>query len=285
MHNLLSILIIFVKNTEISSKKNNFFDEFFRHKDIFSGKIKKIIHIEEILFHMRNLSERFEVAFNQIQDSLENLLKIYNRGFTDLVRLGSTKHKIIKEFYDELLQYAKLRNAIVHDKIELGYYIAEPHEKVVQRIEHIAKVLSKPNYVLKIATEKVTYFQADDPITKVIQEMKNHSYSKFPIYRNNECIGLLKARTIVKWMADHLDNGNFEISSAKVRDVYLNGSENQILFVPKSFNIFDVEDLFEQAHLEHKKIEMAIITENGKRNETPLGVVTPWDLIEIDYTN
>lgn len=29
---------------------------------------------------------------------------------------------------------------------------------------------------------------------------------------------------------------------------------------------------------------MVIVTENGRRTEKPLGVVTPWDLIEIDYT-
>jgi hypothetical protein len=33
-----------------------------------------------------------------------------------------------------------------------------------------------------------------------------------------------------------------------------------------------------------KKLEAVIITENGKKDEAPLGIITPWDLIEIDYT-
>ena len=49
-------------------------------------------------------------------------------------------------------------------------------------------------------------------------------------------------------------------------------------------NIFDIEELYENAHKEKRDLEIVIITENGLKNEKPLGIITAWDLIEIDYT-
>jgi hypothetical protein len=43
-----------------------------------------------------------------------------------------------------------------------------------------------------------------------------------------------------------------------------------------------VEELFEDHHLAHKKLEAVIITENGNMSEKPLGIITSWDLVEID---
>lgn len=227
-------------------------------------------------------SERFEVAFNRIQDALEKLLGIYNRGFADLVRIGARRHKIIKKFDDELLQFARLRNAIVHDKTELGYYIAEPHEKVVKRIEQIEALLSKPNPCLSIATKKVIYYFLDDPILKIINEMKHHNYSQFPIYNGGRCVGLLKSRTILKWLANQPES-LVKLDAVSVNDVFVFERKHPMVFVPKSYSIFEIEDVFEEAHANKEMIELAIVTENGKATEKPLGVITPWDLIEIDY--
>ncbi|MGP4081205.1 hypothetical protein ACTWQL_14950 [Pseudalkalibacillus sp. R45] len=89
------------------------------------------------------LSERFEVAFNRIHESLKKMIKINTDKFSALVRHGS-KHKVISTFHEELYQYSKLRNALVHDKTKLGFYVAEPHPEVVARIEKIAEILQNP---------------------------------------------------------------------------------------------------------------------------------------------
>jgi hypothetical protein len=34
--------------------------------------------------------------------------------------------------------------------------------------------------------------------------------------------------------------------------------------------------------LAHKKLEAVIVTENGETREKPLGIITSWDLVEID---
>ncbi|WP_246941587.1 CBS domain-containing protein [Bacillus pinisoli] len=231
-----------------------------------------------------NLAERFEVAFNQIHDALKRIVKIKDDRFVVLVRVGAKSHQMIDTYKDDLEQYAKLRNALVHDKLEVGQYIAEPHDNVVDHIEKIAAIFNKPNHALSIATKQVVAFQYDDTIVKVIQGIKEFSYSQYPIYKGKTCIGLLTTESIVKWMATNMVNSIVTLSDIHVSDIMQFEKEHPLKFVSKSINIFEIEDYFELAHKEKQTLEAVVITENGSPNESPLGLITAWDLIEIDYT-
>lgn len=228
-------------------------------------------------------SERFEVAFNRIHEVLKKLVRGHTDQFVKLLNFGAKNHQVIQLYQDELYQFAKLRNAMVHDKTELGYYIAEPHKKVVERIEKIAEVFSKPNYALTIASKPIIY-DYNESIQDVIQGIKDYGYSQYPIYKSGECIGLLKADTIVKWMAENVVNSIVDLGDIMVSDIFSYAKIQPLAFAPKSIDIFEVEEIYEQAHKEKHDLELVIITENGKKTEAPLGIVTAWDLIEIDYT-
>lgn len=230
------------------------------------------------------LSERFEVAFNQVHDAMKDIVNINDDRFVVLVKVGAKKYQIIETFKKDLEQYAKLRNAIVHEKMEVGYYIAEPNARVVEHIEKIANVFNRPNYALSIATKKVLHFDYNDSILKVTEAIRQYNYSKYPIYKNKEYVGLLTSGAIVKWMAQNMINSFVNLDDTHVFDIMKYEKEHQVDFVAKSTNIFDVETIFEKSHKVKKKLEAVIITENGNKNETPLGIITPWDLIEIDYT-
>ncbi|WP_160725940.1 CBS domain-containing protein [Bacillus sp. USDA818B3_A] len=230
------------------------------------------------------LSERFEVAFNQVHDALKDIVQINDERFVVLVKVGSKKYQIIDTFKKDLEQYAKLRNAIVHEKMEVGFYIAEPNAKVVQHIEKIANVLSQPNYALSIATRKVVYFDHQDNLLQVTDAIRKYGYSKFPIYKNKKCMGLLTAGAIMKWMARNMENGLVNFSNIRIADIMEFGKEHPLEVVAKDINIFEIENIFEKAHKYKRKIEGIIITENGKMDEVPLGIITAWDLIQIDYT-
>lgn len=230
------------------------------------------------------LSERFEVAYNQIDEIIKQWVKYHDRRFTVLLRQGAKHHCLIKNYADELEQYGRLRNAIVHEKKEVGTYIAEPHISVVERIEMIAGLFSRPNYALTIATKQVILFDFEDSIVNVIKAIKEHNYSQYPVYKQKDCIGLLTTGDIVKWMASYMINNIVDLADIKVIDILANVKEHPIKFADKSIDIFEVEEIFENAHKEKTDLEAVIITENGGKNEKPLGLITAWDLIEIDYT-
>ncbi|MFT4414222.1 CBS domain-containing protein [Fredinandcohnia humi] len=236
------------------------------------------------IYQSYQLSERFEVAFNQIHDSLKSIVKINDDRFKTLLDIGVRKHQIINQYYNDLKQYAKLRNSLVHDKKELGYYIAEPHLDVVTHIEKIASIFNRPNYALMIATKEVITVNYDENIINTFQTIKRYGYSQYPVYRNKECVGLLATGDIVKWMTENVRNAVVELAEIKVKDVLKTVRNHPIEFAAKSIDIFSVEDIFENKHKNKIYLEAVIITENGKSDELPLGMVTAWDLIEIDYT-
>ncbi|PLS16803.1 hypothetical protein CVD28_17185 [Bacillus sp. M6-12] len=89
-----------------------------------------------------SLSERFEVSFNQIHEALKRAVNINENRFMVLLRTGARNHQMINTYKKDLEQYAKLRNAMVHEKVAVGYYNAEPNERVVDHIEKIALILT-----------------------------------------------------------------------------------------------------------------------------------------------
>ncbi|WP_251027003.1 MULTISPECIES: CBS domain-containing protein [unclassified Bacillus (in: firmicutes)] len=81
-----------------------------------------------------------------------------------------------------------------------------------------------------------------------------------------------------------MENSYVNLSDIHVSDIMTYEKEHPIEIVPKDINIFEVGNIFEKAHKKKRKIEGVIITEHGKAGESPLGIITAWDLIQIDYT-
>ncbi|MGP4081204.1 hypothetical protein ACTWQL_14945 [Pseudalkalibacillus sp. R45] len=117
----------------------------------------------------------------------------------------------------------------------------------------------------------------------LVHQMRDYSYAQYPIYQNKECIGLLSASALVNWMADHVVNSIVDLSNYQIKDILEYEKDHPVAFARKSINIFEIEDLYESYHQNGDDLEAVIITEKGEKDETPLGVVTAWDLIEIDY--
>lgn len=229
-------------------------------------------------------SERFEVSFNQIHDALKKIVKIKEDRFTVLLRNGAINHEVIRTYKNELEQFAKLRNAMVHEKVAVGYYIAEPKVEVVERIEKIASILTKPNYALSISSKNVIYYDVNESIVNVISGIREYGFSQYPIFSNNQGVGLLNSGDILKWMASRGVDSFANLRNVKVSEVLQAGTRNKIVFVSKKMDIFEVEEVFERAHKNNNDLGCIIITENGIDKEKPLGLITAWDLIQIDYT-
>ena len=166
------------------------------------------------------LSERYEVAFNRIHAALKKMVKGRTDQFAKLVHYGAKSYSLIRTYEDDLYQFAKLRNAIVHDKTEIGYYIAEPHEDVVHQIERIAHFFGQPYYALKIASKPV-HFTDETALKEVVQGITEYSYSQFPIYSQGECMGLLRAGSILKWIAENLVQNTVQLGNIKVKEILI----------------------------------------------------------------
>jgi predicted transcriptional regulator len=229
------------------------------------------------------LSERFEVAFNQIHNWMQkNIKNARTDRFAELLRLGFPLHSLIRKYYHDLKMFGRLRNSIVHDKIELGFYIAEPHVSVVNKIENIASQLVQPRDALSIATKPVFFYYEDAKLKDILTVINKRSYSIFPIYDKNGFKWPLTTDCIIKWFADNMVENIIQLDDVKVKDLFPLKRSTPIEFVRKDADMFVIEEIFEKYHVKKQKLEAVIVTETGRQSEKPLGIVTSWDLVEID---
>ncbi|PLT35505.1 CBS domain-containing protein [Bacillus sp. V5-8f] len=231
----------------------------------------------------KSQSERFEAAFNRIHKALMQTVKnARSDKFTDLVYKGKN-HAFIRFYEHDLAQFAKLRNAIVHEKIEEGYYIADPHLDIVEKIESIAEEFEKPASALSISTKPVTYFHESDKLSDVLLAIKKESHSQFPVYNaNGEYVWLLTSAEIVKYLAEHFSNDSMNLKQVNVRELFNEKKKHNVLFVSQDSSLFEIEDIFEEFQSKNQKVDAILITKSGSKKEQPNGIITSWDLLEAE---
>ena len=123
---------------------------------------------------------------------LEKVLKeeLNDQGHKPFYALiGSLKHSnsYIRHYYIKLKEYADLRNAIVHERLD-GRVIAEPNDYAVQELKTILGKISKPQNVLDVCRHPVKTLSSKEPLSKALKFMSQHGFSRVPIYDQNKFV-------------------------------------------------------------------------------------------------
>jgi len=241
-------------------------------------------------------SDRFLAAFN----SIEIALRKYSDEdtfvpFSRLIQKAFKSEAVINRYYNDLKEFSELRNAIVHNTIDVNAAIAEPHDFVVERIEFIENEIKQPKRVIPLFEKTVIKFKSDDTIIDILNTINEHDFSKFPVYENKKFIGLLTKKEIVNWMAKHVqDLPSISYDKILLKDVLSieppeekkkkhKKKQSNHIFVSKHATIYDVKDIFRKTDNSNSpRVEAILITEHGNPSEALLGIITPWDLIDLD---
>ncbi len=223
------------------------------------------------------LITRFETTFNQIQDLLQKEL-----------RLGFDEHKpfsqLVKDYFGSrnnrkkslLLDYGKLRNAIVHKYFQEGEYCAVPNKKTVENIELILKELQNPPKVIPDYQGDVIILNPKDHLEVVLELISKNDFSQFPVYEDKKSVGLLTENGITRALANMRSEEIIEFKGVSVSNL-LKHQE-----VIKNLEFISRTGLFEDAASLFSKniyLEAILITNNGKPGEKPLGIITRWDIL------
>lgn len=231
---------------------------------------------------MKN-SERFIIAFNKIEKYLDKEInqKKY-LSFYRSVQLLKRSNAVVGRYQDDLLEYAELRNAIIHERTKTHYAIAEPHDDVVERMEKIEEKLTAPELVVPTFTKKMCQINGQDTLSDVLQVIRETAFSQFPVYHNNKFIGLLTDKAITHWLARHANGSSSDLFQTAIIDV-IKGDERaqNYKFISQSMTIYQAEHYFLEQIKQTKRLDALLITKHGKPEETLLGMITTKDLIEI----
>lgn len=228
-------------------------------------------------------SERFIVAYNRIEKTLAE--KADGDDYSPFYRLidkVSITNSVVRKYEDDLRELGDLRNAIVHNRTDIDYVIAEPHDEIVERIELIEQKLSNPLRVGALFGCKVHTLQAEDSLTSALKLMADSRFTQVPIYQDGKFTGLITAADITYWLASHSTEDTIPREIPTLSEVYNHENRNESFeFVDRDLPVYEAEDYFKRAISRGVRLEALLITENGQSDGELIGMIRPFDLLKI----
>ncbi len=238
---------------------------------------------EKTISFKNSNAKRFLDAFNNIDYFLKTRYN-FNRamGFSELIRKCVVLNYTIRKYEDDLVDYGRLRNAIIHNNNE-DIVIAEPHDSVVEKIEHIEKILTTPPKAIDtVARRDVLTISADKSMREVIKTIANSNYSNLPVYKDDILVGVANGQKILDSFGKFLISGGKAevfLSSVKIEDM-LSKIENSNYYFVAPVN-FTIEECLKEFNKNHKLLAI-LFTKDGERNQLPLGIMTGADVIKAN---
>lgn len=223
---------------------------------------------------------RFISAYNRIDKGLRDIFNLKPAlSFTDVIRKTATINSIVKKYEDDLVDYGRLRNAIIHRSSEEP--IAEPHDDVVDKFESIARLITSPPTAMQtVVNRNVFVAKGDVSLRTLLPEMFQNGYSNIPVYLKDTLVGVVTRKMII-------DALGLAISE---------GSDIEKIFdkkIVESLNILDVSAHYEVVSScttidsilymfnQNRKLTTVILTEHGTYTEKPQGIIVTADVLDM----
>lgn len=229
---------------------------------------------------MESNARRFINAYNSIDYAIR-IQHNFKRSmsFSDLIRRAVPLNYLVRKYEDDLIDFGRLRNAIIHNGND-EYIIAEPHIEVVEKIEKIAEAINEPPKALDVVCHKdVLCAQSDISLKDIIELISTSEFSNIPIYKDGGLIGVANGQRII-------DAIGKAIEANKNVDEYMKNTKIEQIISPettaKYYEVVDINASIEKIlnlFYANRKLIAILITKTGNIKEIPLGIVTASDVI------
>lgn len=231
---------------------------------------------------MRN-SQRFISLFKKLEMlAAKESNSSRETAFSKMLATLTKKNNIFSFYKEELQQYAKLRNAIVHESVSDDQAIAEPHDEVVRKFEEIVSKIENPPKVIPIFQVKIETVTLNEPIYNALDRMYKGNYSQLPVLNNGKFFDLLTTDCIARWVAAIQDKEKLIIEDTKKSTVtaILEHKEFEInyRFISRNTTIVKAIQIFQEVETKQNFIDALLITQDGKKEQKLIGIITHYDL-------
>ncbi len=227
-------------------------------------------------------AERFITAYNTIDYSLRTIYDFKrSMSFSDVVRRSVVLNSVVRKYEDDLIDYGRLRNAIIHSGNK-DYIIAEPHDEIVEKIEKLADLISEPPLALdRVGNKEVITISHDMSISKAMELITRTGYANLPVYNGTKLLGILNARKIVDILGKVIIDGrNLQeyVETTNVGQIIENmGDDYYFMIADEGLTIDEAMNSFEN----NRKLLIILITKDGKDTEKPLAIISSVDIIDM----
>ena len=228
-------------------------------------------------------AERFLKSYNKIESQLKLLYGGQpTQAFTDLVKRCSDRNITVRRYENELIDYGKLRNAIVHRAGGEELFIANPSDDVVDTLEYIERQLCRPPLVTDVfKCKKISAVFADKPLLTAVQTFGSSEKKTLVVYDHGNMVGVLNSYYLYRLLAEQAQKG--ENLTAYLQNTPCGAVLDAALLsryalFDAAATVFDVFEAFEK----RKDLYAVIVTEHGIVGEKVLLLLTPSDFPAIN---
>lgn len=231
---------------------------------------------------MDDLSSRFIAAYNAIHRHLCNSVNMgHDADFSVALKAALNKGLISKDIKNKLAELANLRNFVVHEHRHQAA-VAVPSAGTVATIEKIRVFVLSPPLLSTLFNKRVETCGPDDPVELAAKKMHDGDFSQLPIYHDSECLGLLTAETIARWLASCITSGCTLNLTEPVTTVLTHQERTSAHdFLPNKEPISKAIDTFDDYSKSGKSLDAIILTHSGRKHEKPTGIITVFDVPEM----
>lgn len=226
--------------------------------------------------------EKFLLTYNKIEQFLKKKLKLEEHiPFQQLIKVGAEYYKELHFFRHDLIEYAQLRNAIVHNR-NGDKLIAEPLTEVVENFELIFQKLIEPKRVMDILNHGVFLLNSKDSFQYALKIMGKYDYTTIPVYDKDKFLGVFNTSSVTRWLTKNMkENEIIEYRGVLVEDILLENELMTVKFVSKEISVYDVRDIYKKNITSQNQIDAIIITDTGDSSGKPIMIFTTWDMPKI----
>ncbi|OQB05854.1 MAG: hypothetical protein BWY19_00738 [bacterium ADurb.Bin212] len=229
--------------------------------------------------------KQFNELFKKLETRLKEIARVASDAtqFKDIIDKAKKNNPYVSYKEDIIWDMYGLRNVFSHGDREK--YIAEVNTLAFEELNTILKNIENPPTVGEVFRKEMFTATLEDNVYPVLKTMKVDIYTHVPVYDSeHKFVGVLNESTVLNWLVANLVDGKANFSKKQLKHFdrsFLHTDENRCEFVAKGYDIFSVQQMFDQHMFSGKRLGCVIITETGDRDEEPIGIVTAWDLPEI----
>ena len=230
----------------------------------------------------RNVNaKRFIAAYNRLDQGLREIYSIKRTlTFSDMIRKVANVNTVVSKFEEDLIDYARLRNAIVHKSGD--ELIAEPNIEVVEKLEKIARIINTPPRVIEcLRPRKVYTVTGDTTLKEVVLQMAKSGYSVVPVYISGTLVGVINRKMVVDGIGKFVEqcrdiDDSINEPVSKCLDIFNETSHYEV--ASSNLTIENLMYMFQQ----NRKLSSVVLTENGNYTEPAKAVIVSADIIDLN---
>jgi CBS domain-containing protein len=226
----------------------------------------------------QKINDQFLTLFNDIEQELRrrNGHDLDDTGFKAHSRRFGNRHPWWSTQIAERMDHmADIRNLLAHKTNNSHGSSIEVNENAVAYLKGVRKQLMAPRRVEQDFTVDVVRLQARDPLQTALGIIRDRDITHIPIYDGDIFTGLLTTNGISYWLATSDPHvGLAELDVPVENALTAQEKRPNCAFIPRTMPTNEAFDLFRQ----DVEIEALLITHRGSKSETPIGIITFWDV-------